>query len=192
MLQQSLGSAIPANINRYFDAGNHRFAAKLLPGQYYLSRDETIVTVLGSGVAVCIRDRASGLGGMTHVLEPAAAVPSPTVLLLSRLVAALVAAGARPEGLEAKLFGAAGVVGELCEVGPRTLEVARDFLRAEGIRIIAEDVGGRYPRKIDYSATDGRARIKRLRDLRNDTILTRDRAYLGVVPEAVPETDAGS
>lgn len=189
-MQQWCGAAGAAVINRYFDVGNQCFAAKLLPGQFYLSRDETIVTVLGRGVAACIRDRVLGLGGMTHVLEPDGAPGAgSTVLILGRLVEALIAAGARPEGLEAKLFGASIVGDGPGESASRTLEAVRAFLGSRAIRIVAEDVGGRYPRKIDFYCADGRVRIKRLRDLRNDTILRRDRAYLDAAAGTVAVSD---
>ena len=192
-MQQRCGAAGATVINRYFDAGNQCFAAKLLPGQFYLSRDETIVTVLGRGLAVCIRDRALGLGGMTHVLEPdGTAATGSTALILGRLVEALIAAGARPDGLEAKLFGASAVGDGPDDSASRTLEAARGFLRRRGIRILAEDVGGCYPRKVDFYCADGRVRIKCLRDLRNDTIARRDRDYLNAAAGTVADPVAMS
>ena len=48
----------------YFDKHFQMQAAKILPGEYYAtSRDMVLVTVLGSCVAACIRDRQSGVGG---------------------------------------------------------------------------------------------------------------------------------
>jgi chemotaxis protein CheD len=177
------------HITRYFDAGNHRFAAKLLPGQYYLSRDETIVAVLGTGVAVCIRDRAQGLGGVAHVLEPQTPQGTGSSLALPALrtlLEALLAAGAQRGQLEAKLFGGACPRGETGAGGARSLALARAFLREAGVPIVAEDVGGGYPRKIDYCPADGRARIKRLRDLRNATIAERDQSFLGQSADGLP------
>src|SRR3569833_2682025 len=46
-------------------------AAKILPGEYYFTnRPMLIVTVLGSCVAACIRDKVSGIGGMNHFMLP--------------------------------------------------------------------------------------------------------------------------
>jgi len=177
------------HITRYFDGGNHRFAAKLLPGQYYLSRDETIVAVLGSGVAVCIRDRVQGPGGMTHVLEPVTTAGAGSGLALPALRTlreALLAAGAQRGQLEAKLFGGACPRGQTGASGARSLAVARAFLREAGIPVVAEDVGGDDPRKIDYSPADGRVRIKRLRDLRNATIAERDQSFLEQSADGLP------
>ena len=53
--------------NRYFDRHFNRDAVKILPGEYYATRDNTvIVTVLGSCVSVCLRDPITKIGGMNH------------------------------------------------------------------------------------------------------------------------------
>ena len=50
-------------INRYWDKTNECYAAKILPGEYYVTlHDEAIVTVLGSCVSACIRDKVFGIG----------------------------------------------------------------------------------------------------------------------------------
>jgi chemotaxis protein CheD len=57
--------------NVYFDRTFDCEAAKILPGEYYFTnKDMLIVTVLGSCVSACIRDRVTGLGGMNHFMLP--------------------------------------------------------------------------------------------------------------------------
>ena len=57
----------PAYYDRTFDTD----AAKVLPGEYYVTnKDMVLVTVLGSCVAACIRDRDTGVGGMNHFMLP--------------------------------------------------------------------------------------------------------------------------
>jgi len=57
--------------NHYFDSQFNIDAAKILPGEYYVtSRDMLLVTVLGSCVSACIRDRVTGAGGMNHFMLP--------------------------------------------------------------------------------------------------------------------------
>ena len=68
MVQTSprLPRALPGfeQINRYWDPVHHAYAAKILPGEYYVTvADEMIVTVLGSCVSACIRDPIRGIGG---------------------------------------------------------------------------------------------------------------------------------
>jgi chemotaxis protein CheD len=58
-------------INRYWDRQRLIYAAKILPGEYYVTvESELIVTVLGSCVSACIRDPAMGVGGMNHFMLP--------------------------------------------------------------------------------------------------------------------------
>jgi chemotaxis protein CheD len=169
------------HINRYYDAVNQRYAAKLLPGQFYLSRDEAIVTVVGTCVAVCLRDRVLGLGGMNHFMEPYAttgAAASPAEDAMFTLYRALLDAGAHRPNLEAKLYGGARILTADCPIGDRTIAYAQLFLRQAGIPIVEEDVGGHYPRKIDFQPQDGRVRLKHLRDLHNNTVADRDRQFL--------------
>ena len=53
--------------NLYYDRHFESQAAKVLPGEYYVTRrDMVLVTVLGSCVTACIRDSDSGIGGMNH------------------------------------------------------------------------------------------------------------------------------
>ena len=50
--------------NRYFDRAFDAEAVKILPGEYFVTtRDMVLVTVLGSCVAACIRDRERCIGG---------------------------------------------------------------------------------------------------------------------------------
>ena len=57
--------------NRYFDRTFSRDAVKVLPGEYFVATtDLVMVTVLGSCVSACIRDREKGIGGMNHFMLP--------------------------------------------------------------------------------------------------------------------------
>src|SRR5258708_34897706 len=56
---------------RYFDPYFKIDSAKILPGEYYATnKDMALVTVLGSCVSACLRDRDSGIGGMNHFMLP--------------------------------------------------------------------------------------------------------------------------
>ena len=66
-------TALPqfSHIRRYWDPLHETFAAKLLPGEYYVTtQSEMICTVLGSCVSACVRDRVLGIGGMNHFMLP--------------------------------------------------------------------------------------------------------------------------
>ena len=57
------------NLGRIWDSQHNLCATKILPGEYYVTpHDEIITTVLGSCVSACIRDPMTGIGGMNHFM----------------------------------------------------------------------------------------------------------------------------
>ena len=69
MSDSDFGSAEHLANNRYYDRQFDVEAVKVLPGEYFVTTSEMmLVTVLGSCVSACIRDRDKGLGGMNHFM----------------------------------------------------------------------------------------------------------------------------
>jgi chemotaxis protein CheD len=148
--------------NVYYDRTFDRDAAKILPGEYYFTgKDMLIVTVLGSCVSACIRDRVTGVGGMNHFMLPDGGADSDSPVSASMrygtyameiLINDLLKAGARRENLEAKVFGGGNVLRGFIaiNVGERNAQFVRDYLKAEGIRIVAEDLNDVHPRKVYF------------------------------------------
>jgi chemotaxis protein CheD len=93
------------------------------------------------------------------------------------LINKLFALGARRERLEAKVFGAARVLPGMSDIGERNARFAIDYLKRESIRVLANDLGHDEPCKIYFFAQTGRVLLKRLKSLRNDTIVQRERDY---------------
>lgn len=64
-------------------------------------------------------------------------------------------AGARWENLEAKVFGGSNVLRGFIaiNVGERNAQFVRNFLKAENIRIVAEDLNDIFPRKVYFFPT---------------------------------------
>jgi len=144
----------------------------LLPGELVAVREpRTLMTILGSCVSVCLWDRRGRGGGMNHFLLPRrgpAAPVSPRYgdVAVPMLVARLLAQGAHRGDLRAKVFGGAHVLAGAPE-GGRTLggdnvTVALGALRAEGVQVISEDVGGSRGRKLAFNTVDGTALVWRL------------------------------
>ena len=157
----------------YFDRTFECQGAKVLPGEYYVTdRDMLITTVLGSCVAACIRDRITGVGGMNHFMLPDGGDADSPVSTSMRygsfamevLINRILKSGGRRENLECKVFGGGNVLKGLTRlnVGDRNAAFVREYLRAEGIRIVAEDLNATYPRKIVYFPKTGRALMKKL------------------------------
>ncbi|HYD79769.1 MAG TPA: chemoreceptor glutamine deamidase CheD [Paucimonas sp.] len=174
--------------NVYYDRTFDRDAAKILPGEYYFTgKDMLIVTVLGSCVAACIRDRVSGIGGMNHFMLPDSGDGDSPISASMRygtyamevLINDLLKAGAKRENLEAKVFGGGNVLRGFIaiNVGERNAQFVRDYLKAENIRITAEDLNDVHPRKVYFFPRTGKVLVKKLKQLNNNTLVNREQDY---------------
>ena len=174
--------------NIYYDRNFDCDAAKILPGEYYYTcKDMLIVTVLGSCVSACIRDRVTGMGGMNHFMLPDGGDADSPVSASMRygtyamevLINDLLKAGARRENLEAKVFGGGNVLRGFIaiNVGERNALFVREYLCAENIPVLAEDLNDIYPRKVYFFPRTGRVLVKKLRQLNNNTLVNREQDY---------------
>lgn len=178
------------HIDRYWDGVNNTHAAKILPGEFYVTRnDELVVTVLGSCIAACIRDPEAAIGGMNHFMLPGTHKSAASLdgnsdamrygtFAMERLINELLKYGGDKRRLEVKLFGGGQILSAMTDIGNQNIEFVRDFLREEGLSVIAEDLGDCCPRKVYYFPHSGRVRMKRLRSLHNDTIERREREHM--------------
>lgn len=175
--------------NTYFDRQFDTDAVKILPGEYYVTqRDLLIVTVLGSCVSVCLRDRTTGIGGMNHFMLPGnndggiGPVSSSArygVYAMELLINHLLKLGARRNQFEAKVFGGGSVLRGITgnNVGQRNADFVLDYLHTEGIPVVADDLLDIYPRKVYFFPHTGRVLIKKLKSLHNTTLLDREAEY---------------
>jgi chemotaxis protein CheD len=153
-------------------------AIYLHPGQAFVSAEPAVLsTILGSCVAVCLWDSSLRAGGMNHFLLPTPMGPEPDAprfgsaavpLLLERMYAL----GARRSTLQAKVFGGAWLSdafqGGDDHLGRRNADIALRLLRAEGIAVVAEDLGGRRGRKVLFDTHEGTAWVRLVGERRGD------------------------
>lgn len=180
------------NVNRYWDKKMSVHAAKILPGELYVSaHGEMVVTVLGSCVSACIRDTARGIGGMNHFMLPQDSANSHQFdpgsahdvetrygnWAMETLINEILKAGGKRGYLEVKLFGGGRVLESATDVGQRNIEFVKQYLLEEGLKITAEDLGGVRPRKVLYFPDTGACRVRRLNQVTNNTVLKREKAY---------------
>lgn len=180
--------------NRYFDRKFESEAVKVLPGEYFVTATSVLmVTVLGSCVSACIRDREKGIGGMNHFMladsGEASAVSSSArygTYAMEILINHLLKMGARRGNLEAKVFGGGRVMATLSssQVGERNARFVKEFLKTEGIPTAAEDLLDVYPRKVYFFPHTGRVLVKKLVRLHNDTLIRREKEYAARLTEA--------
>ncbi|TLP76374.1 chemoreceptor glutamine deamidase CheD [Pseudomonas nitroreducens] len=173
--------------NRYYDPRFGMEAVKLLPGECYVTAEPLmLVTVLGSCVSVCLRDRSSGLGGMNHFMLPGdtgvQGLMSNSgrygVHAMDLLINGLMRRGGQRRYFEAKVFGGGSVLKNLsADVGQRNVEFVLQYLEDEGIPLAAQDLLDVHPRKVYFFPGSGRVLVRKLRTLANDTVLQRERQY---------------
>jgi chemotaxis protein CheD len=180
-----------AYINRYWDKSRNSISAKILPGEFYVTLDdEYITTVLGSCVSACIRDRVFGIGGMNHFMLPEIFNETEHIPVnnsesarygnyaMEHMINTILKHGGRRENLEVKIVGGGRIIANMANIGDKNIAFVRRYLQTEGMKVVAEDVGDIYPRKVVYHPISGKVRVKKMRSMHNDTIRAREQRYM--------------
>jgi chemotaxis protein CheD len=177
----------------YFDREFGKQAIKLLPNEYYVTRDDVVLTtVLGSCVAACIRDEVAGVGGMNHFMLPddeGASGSADRMLSASMrygsyalevLINELLKMGARRERLEAKVFGGGAVLANMTtlNIGDRNADFVLRYLKTEEVRVAAQDLRGPHARRVSYFPIGGLALVRRLTRQDDQVSVARDERAL--------------
>lgn len=193
-----------AHISRYWDKEHDKPAAKILPGEYYVSiGNELITTVLGSCVSACIRDPNTGIGGMNHFMLPGdnnrdmqkwggsdCLSTRYGVAAMESLINDILKQGSRINQLEIKLFGGGEVLQmETSNVGKKNVAFVQEFVRKEGLSVAAADLGGMHPRKVMFFPESGRVLIRRLRTLHKIAIADQEKSYARTISDTKPTGD---
>ncbi|MBX9460991.1 MAG: chemotaxis protein CheD [Brevundimonas sp.] len=134
-------------------------------GEHYVTTDPGVMltTILGSCVAMCLRDPVAGVGGMNHFLLPEGSGSGPDAgrrygaYAMEVLINDCLKRGARRDRLEAKLFGGGRMFDSLQDVGRSNADFAERFLRDEGIPVAGGSLRGAGGRRVQYWPVTGRA-----------------------------------
>nr|WP_232787373.1 chemoreceptor glutamine deamidase CheD [Spongiibacter nanhainus] len=185
------------DIQKHWDGHHGVHAARVLPGQYYVTDCETemISTVLGSCIAACIRDRKLRIGGMNHFMLPAGDLTLDGMATrygayaMEHLINDILKLGGRRENLEIKLFGGGKIMRGMTDVGQKNIDFVTRFLETEGLEVEASDLGREFSRKVNYFPTSGRVLVKRLRSLHDTSIAQEEQAYSRVLADEAPGND---
>ena len=180
------------HINRYWDGLNKVWSAKILPGELYVSsHGEMISTVLGSCISVCIRDTKKGIGGMNHFMLPQTnefssdSWGSNSVTSASRygnwameyLINAIIKLGGEKKNFEVKVFGGGQMMASMTDIGQKNILFVYQYLAEEQLNIVASDVGDIYARKVLFFPDTGSVKVRRIKNVKNDTIIRRETEY---------------
>ncbi|MGB9915603.1 MAG: chemotaxis protein CheD [Candidatus Bathyarchaeales archaeon] len=135
------------------------------------SRPIKLVTNVGSCVALCLYDPIQKCGGLAHVMLPNAFRKSNDYIpgkFADTAVPALADAVRKLSGkdafLSAKIAGGACILPNLSNndqhVGRKNVDAIKAALKDNRIRLVAEDVGGSYGRKIEFNIGNGTVTIR--------------------------------
>jgi chemotaxis protein CheD len=150
------------------------------PGEYYVSdKDVVISTLLGSCIAACLYDPINRISGMNHFLlsNKRYARNMPVCITeagrygihaMEMLINGMLKLGAKRENLRAKAFGGGSLLPStnrtdnfLC-VGEVNCRFIVEFLKNDGIPLIASDLGGDRGRVIRFSSDDYSVRRRKI------------------------------
>lgn len=135
---------------------------------------DTLVTyALGSCIGVAAYDASAKVGGLLHIMLPAAtaspdrAKTNPNVYAdtgLQQLLKGLAASGARKNRLLVKVAGGAAMQAEGSEdffqIGKRNYAAIKNLLWKEGIMLRHADVGGNQSRTMSLDVSTGEVLLK--------------------------------
>lgn len=195
-VEQCISRCLPefTHVNHYWDKQKNSVVAKILPGEFYMTRDNVaIATTLGSCIAACIWDKKARIGGMNHFMLPITNKELHEVswgqrglasdatrygnFAMEHLINMILKNGGKRVDLAAKIFGGGKVLQQSSDIGQRNIEFAIHYLQLENIEIQSTDLGNTYPRKVIFEPISGRAFVKKIDNLHNDTIAKRERDY---------------
>ena len=129
-----------------------------------------ITYALGSCIGLCFQDPALHLGALLHIMLPLnmeAGRKNPLKYAdtgIRETLRQMEAKGASRKRITVKIAGGAKMFevngGNLGNIGQRNIESVHTILRQEGIRLLAEDVGGKVARTLLFDVVSGQGCIR--------------------------------
>jgi chemotaxis protein CheD len=142
----------------------------LKPGGYYVSgRSVQISTLLGSCISVCLYDPVNGIVGMNHFMLSSRVYSRDMAMCMTEagrygihamelVINGMLNIGADRTNMRAKAFGGSSLLrtksktDNFFSVGEVNIRFINEFLRDDGIPLVASDFGGDRGRKIFFSS----------------------------------------
>jgi chemotaxis protein CheD len=147
-----------------------------------------IATLLGSCVAVCLRDPVTCIGGMNHIMLTGKAdmdhfntMARYAINAMELLINRIMALGGGRRGLIAKVFGGANILPAISagnRAGARNASFVLGFLKTESIPVITQDLGGHDTRMIYFHTATGDVLLKRISSSHHPGITSEEKRIL--------------
>lgn len=137
-----------------------------------ISPDSITTLGLGSCVGIAIRDPVNKVGGLAHIMLPDSTqirnntnIPKFADTGINELVRRMIAKGANPRRMVAKIAGGAQMFAfqnksEMVRVGERNVEASKRALALLRIPLLASDTGKNYGRTVIFYPETGDFVIK--------------------------------
>ncbi|MDK2795652.1 MAG: chemotaxis protein CheD [Archaeoglobaceae archaeon] len=137
-------------------------------GESKVSKSGVLKTVgLGSCLGIAIYEMKLRAGALAHAMLPKSNGVKSAKYVDSAIeisIEALENLGGDKRNMVAKIAGGAQIFKHMTlenlMIGERNLEVAKEILKEQGIRIISEDTGGSSGRTLYFFVNDGRLLVK--------------------------------
>lgn len=127
-------------------------------------------TILGSCVGICVYDKDTGIGGLSHIMLPSSKRASTNQkkyadTAIPLMIDEMVKLGADKSRMVAKLAGGATMFKHsenslMGDIGKNNISCVKEILSAMSIPVIGEELGGDYGRTIDFYLETGELKIK--------------------------------
>ena len=132
--------------------------------------DLLVTYALGSCIGLCFYDQRTKTGALLHIMLPLNMEPGRKNPLkyadtgIRETLRQLETQGASRSRITVKIAGGAKMFevngGNLGNIGQRNIESVHTILRQEGIRLLAEDVGGKVARTLLFDVVSGQGCIR--------------------------------
>ena len=188
------------HVKRYWDPSRKIHVAQICPGEVYVTKQhELISTLLGSCIAVCMRDKRGTVGGMNHFKLPHS---NPTkadtvdtnygIHAMELLINEILKNGGQRPFLECEIFGGGSVVAGLSSsIGDKNIEFVNSFLRQERILIRRQDTGKRGAQQVYYHPISGNTFSVEKQDMTQEKLKKAEELYLKKVNIEMDDDDSG-
>jgi chemotaxis protein CheD len=142
------------------------------PGEMALALDgSTMVSVVGSGVVVCLWSGTERIAALAHFVEPEVRDPDRATARYGNAaipeIVRMVRSRGRCAELEAQLFGGAQE-NEDDGRGVANAEMAQGILARLGVSVASKDLGGSKGRKVIFDGSTGQIAVVKVHQLRSE------------------------
>jgi len=173
---------------------NKQFKSNMViiqPGEFYITNsNESIATVLGSCISVCLYDIKKHIGGMNHFMLPGDFKDEDIfrsksgrygMFAMEKLINEMLKKGGNKENFIAKVFGGAHVLNFRNTDGnipDANISFVKTYLTFEEIKIVSSDLGGNIGRKIIFfPKNNGKFLVKKLSTSEDSSFISQEKEY---------------